>query len=164
MWTCVSCGELENEETFRFCFSCGAPAPADEEQTEAGRLSPPPTREFPPAGPDEEEEQQPPPPRAEGQEHGFRLPKALTSLGQRLLHTNSSGGEQVVSVKVSAEAQEALELLLQAGRYDNPAEAAGFLLEEGVKAQAELLWVIREKLSEIERLRAELRSIGGAGR
>jgi hypothetical protein len=169
MWTCVSCGESENEETFRFCFSCGAPAPADveqtdveqtdEEQTEVGKLSPPPTREFHPAEPDGE-----PPPREEEHEHGFKLPKALTSLGQRLRHTVTAGGEQVVSVKVSAEAQEALELLLQAGRYDNPADAAGFLLEEGVKAQAELLWVIREKLSEIERLRAELRSIGGGGR
>jgi len=164
MWTCVSCGELENEETFRFCFSCGAPAPADEkqsdeEQTEVGRLSPPPTREFRPAEPDGKL----PPREEEQEEHGFRLPKALTSLGQRLLHTNTAGGEQVVSVKVSAEAQEALELLMQAGRYDNPADAAGFLLEEGVKAQAELLWVIREKLSEIERLRAELRSIGGGG-
>ncbi len=160
MWTCVSCGETENEETFRFCFSCGAPAPADEEQTEMGKLSPPPTREFPPAEPEGE----PPPPREEEEhEHGFKLPKALTSLGQRLRQATTSGGEQVVSVKVSAEAQEALELLLQAGRYDNPADAAGFLLEEGVKAQAELLWVIREKLSEIERLRAELRSIGGGG-
>jgi hypothetical protein len=159
MWTCVSCGESENEETFMFCFSCGAPAPAAQGQTGVSKPGPPPTRELPPAEPEAEQQ----PPRAESQEHGFRLPKALTSLGQRLLHTNAAGGEQVVSVKVSAEAQEALELLLQAGRYDNPADAAGFLLEEGVKAQAELLWVIREKLSEIERLRAELRSIGGGG-
>jgi len=149
---------LENEETFRFCFACGAPAPAAEEQSEEGRLSPPQTRELPSAEPAEEE---PPPPGAEGQEHGFKLPRALTALGQKLRHAAAAGGEHVISVKVSEEAQEALELLLQAGRYDNPADAAGFLLEEGVKAQAELLWVIREKLSEIERLRAELRGIGG---
>ena len=159
MWTCVSCGETENEETFKFCFACGAAGPAAaEEHTQEGRPGLPQTREFPPAEPEEEQ-----PPAAEGQEHehGFKLPKALTSLGQRLRQATASGGEQVVSVRVSAEAQEALELLLQAGRYDNQADAAGFLLEEGVKAQAELLWVIREKLSEIERLRAELRSIGG---
>ena len=120
-------------------------------------MSTPQTREFPPVEPEGEQQ-----PRAEEQEHGFKLPKALTSLGQRLRHATSSGGDQVISVKVSAEAQEAVELLLQAGRYENPADAAGFLLEEGVKAQAELLWVIREKLSEIERLRAELRSIGGS--
>ncbi|HEX8115905.1 MAG TPA: hypothetical protein VF521_01410 [Pyrinomonadaceae bacterium] len=154
MWTCVSCGETENEETFRFCFACGAPAPAAEEHTPGSLPSPPQTREHSPAGPEEE-------PHHEAHESGFRLPKALTSLGQRLRQATSAGGEQVLSVKVSEEAQEAVELLLQAGRYDNAADAAGFLLEEGVKAQSELLWVIREKLSEIERLRAELRSIGG---
>ncbi|HWS90383.1 MAG TPA: zinc ribbon domain-containing protein [Pyrinomonadaceae bacterium] len=156
MWTCVSCGETENEETFKFCFSCGAPGPAAEGQAQEERPGPPQTREFPPAEPEAEQ-----PPEVEAHEHGFRLPKALTSLGQRLRQATSAGGEQVLSVKVSEEAQEAVELLLQAGRYDNAADAAGFLLEEGVKAQSELLWVIREKLSEIERLRAELRSIGG---
>lgn len=158
MWTCVSCGETENEETFKFCFACGAPGPAAVEQAqEEARPGPPPTRELSRVEPEEE-----PGPEAEEQEHGFRLPKALTSLGQRLRQATSAGGEQVLSVKVSEDAQEAVELLLQAGRYDNPADAAGFLLEEGVKAQSELLWVIREKLSEIERLRAELRSIGGS--
>ena len=157
MWTCVSCGETENEETFKFCFACGAAGPAAEGHTrEEGRDGPPQTRELSPVEPEEE-----PRPEPEEQEHGFRLPKALTSLGQRLRQATSAGGEQVLSVKVSEEAQEAVELLLQAGRYDNAADAAGFLLEEGVKAQSELLWVIREKLSEIERLRAELRSIGG---
>lgn len=156
MWTCINCGETENEETFKFCFACGAPMPAAEDHTQEGQAVPPQTRELPAAETGEEQ-----PPRADAQEHGFKLPKALTSLGQRLRHATSAGGEQVISVRVSEEAQEALELLLQAGRYDNPADAAGFLLEEGVKAQAELLWVIREKLSEIERLRAELRGIGG---
>lgn len=153
MWTCAVCGESENEESYKFCFACGAPYPAEGHAGE-GRRGPPQTRELSAAGPEGEQ-----PPAAEGEEHGFRLPKALTSLGQRLRH--AAAGDQVVSVRVSAEAQEALELLLQAGRYENPADAAGFLLEEGVKAQAELLWVIREKLSEIERLRAELRGIGG---
>jgi hypothetical protein len=158
MWTCVSCGETENEETFKFCFACGAAGPAAEAETREreGLPGPPQTREISPVEPEEEQR-----PEEEALEHGFRLPKALTSLGQRLRQATSSGDEKVVSVKVSAEAQEALELLLQAGRYDDPADAAGFLLEEGVKAQSELLWVIREKLSEIERLRAELRSIGG---
>jgi hypothetical protein len=156
MWSCVSCGESENEETFKFCFACGAPYPAAEEYRQEGEVVPPQTRELPAA---ETEGDQPP--KADAHEHGFKLPKALTSLGQRLRHATSAGGDQVISVRVSEDAQEALELLLQAGRYDNPADAAGFLLEEGVKAQAELLWVIREKLSEIERLRAELKNIGG---
>jgi hypothetical protein len=159
MWTCISCGETENEESFKFCFTCGAPNPAAEEHTQDGRLGPPQTRDATAAEP--EETLPPPPPEADAPEHGFKLPKALTSLGQKLRHAASAGSEQVIGVRVSEEAQEALGLLIQAGRYDNPADAAGFLLEEGVKAQAELLWVIREKLSEIERLRAELRNIGG---
>ncbi len=157
MWTCDTCGERENEETYKFCFACGAPGPDAEGHDREASPSPPATRELSPAEPEGEQR-----PEAEGQEHGFKLPKALASLGQRLRHATSSAGEQVISVRVSAEAQEAVELLLQAGRYDNPADAAGFLLEEGVKSQAELLWVIREKLAEIERLRAELRGIGGA--
>ena len=156
MWTCVSCGETENEDDFKFCLACGAPGPASGGQTWEGRPSPPQTRELITA----EHEAEPRPP-AEAQEHGFKLPKALASLGQKIRNAASAEGDQFVSVRVSAEAQEAVELLLQAGRYDNPADAAAFLLEEGVKAQSELLWVIREKLSEIERLRAELRSIGG---
>ena len=155
MWTCVSCGETENEEAYRFCFACGAGHPVGGEQAAEGRPGPPPTRELSPA--EEGEGREP-----EAEEHGFKFPKALASLGQRLRHAASAGGEQVLSVKVSEEAQEAVELLLQAGRYENPADAAGFLLEEGVKAQSELLWVIREKLSEIARLRAELKNLGGS--
>jgi hypothetical protein len=158
MKTCATCGEMENDDTFKFCFACGAPNHAAEEHTREGQVVPPQTREIPAAEPEGE---QPPRAEAQEQEHGFKLPKALTSLGQKLRHATSGGGEQVISVRVSEEAQEAVELLLQAGRYDNPAEAAGFLLEEGVKVQAEMLWMIREKLSEIERLRAELRGIGG---
>jgi Arc/MetJ-type ribon-helix-helix transcriptional regulator len=155
MWTCVTCDEAENEESFKFCFSCGAPGPTADEHTRDERLSRPEAAPAPPSKPWEE------PPAPETHDHGFKLPKALTSLGQRLRHATASAGDQVISVRVSQEAEEAVELLLQAGRYDNHADAAGFLLEEGVKAQAELLWVIREKLSEIERLRAELRGIGG---
>src|ERR1044071_4524664 len=157
MWTCVSCGETENEESFKFCFSCGAAGPAAEGDTREreGLPGPPQTRELSPAEPEEE-----PRPEPEEQEHGFRLPKALTTLGQKLRQATSSGDEKVGSLKVSAAAQEAVELLLQAGRFDDPADAAGFLLEEGVKAQSELLWVIKEKLSEIERLRCQLGRIG----
>ena len=154
MWVCVNCGEEENEDSFRFCFSCGAAVPTAEEHTQDMRLGQP---EATPAPPVEPAGAARPP---ETQEHGFNLPKALTSLGQRLRHAASAGGEQVISVRVSHESQEAVELLIQAGRFDNHADAAGFLLEEGVRAQEELLWVIREKLSEIERLRAELRGIG----
>ena len=88
MWTCVSCGETENEETFKFCFACGAPIPASEEHTRDERPGPPQTREISPAEPEGEQQ-----PGAEAREHGFKLPKALTSLGQRLRDATTSGGD-----------------------------------------------------------------------
>ena len=154
MWTCVNCGETENEEAYKFCYNCGEQNPAVDE------LSLGVTAERHAVAPLDEEPDELSPPQTEG-EQGFRLPKALTSLGQKLRQAaTSAGGEQVISVRVSPEAQEALDLLLQAGRFDNQSDAAGFLLEEGAMAQAELLQVIRQKLAEIARLRAELRGIG----
>jgi Arc/MetJ-type ribon-helix-helix transcriptional regulator len=152
MWTCESCGEAGNEDAYRFCYTCGAKNPAAEEAREG---APPPADDYFTEPADDA-----PPPREE-QEHGFKLPKALTSLGQKLRHaTAAAGGDHVISVRVSREAQEAVELLLEAGRFESQADAAGFLLEEGARSQAELLQLIRQKLSEIERLRAELRGIG----
>lgn len=154
MWTCAGCGEVENEGHYKFCYTCGAPNPALDE------LSAGPTAEHVALTDPAEMPEERPHHQADS-EHGFRLPKALTSLGQKLRQaTGSAGGEQVISVRASPEAQEAVDLLLQAGRFDNQADAAGFLLEEGARAQSELLTVIRQKLSEIERLRDELRGIG----
>ena len=158
MWTCVNCGEAENEDSFNFCYVCGAPGPTARAVSQGAGERP--TREVL-AAPAEDAQGEPP--RAEGQEHGFKLPNALASLGQRFRRAAPTGGEPVISVRVSHEAQEAVELLLQAGRFESQADAAGFLLEEGAKAQAELLNFIRRKLAEIERLQAELRGIGRTG-
>ena len=49
--------------------------------------------------------------------------------------------------------------LVQAGVFRNRAEAAGFLIEEGIRTQAALFERVRQKLAEIERLRAELRGL-----
>lgn len=155
MWLCVVCGERENEDPFKFCYSCGAPKPAPEDEALTWGARPP--QHEAAARPPVTEEPEPATPE---EEHGFKLPKALTSLGQRLRQATASGGDRVISVRVSPEVEESLELLLQAGRFDTQADAAGFLLEEGVRAQAQLLQVVRQKLSEIERLREELRGIG----
>ena len=71
----------------------------------------------------------------------------------------SANDDYVVAVKVSPESQEKLEALVQAGVFRNRAEAAGFLIEEGIKTQSPLFERVRQKLSEIERLRAELRGL-----
>ncbi len=92
-----------------------------------------------------------------------RIPESLASIGRDISRTVeralSAKDDYVVAVKVSHEAQERLEQLVQAGVFRSRAEAAAFLIDEGIKAQSELFGRVEQKLSEIERLRAELRGM-----
>ena len=92
-----------------------------------------------------------------------RIPESLASIGRDISRTVeralSAKDDYVVAVKVSHEAQERLEQLVQAGVFRSRADAAAFLIDEGIKAQAPLFDRVEQKLSEIERLRAELRGI-----
>ena len=92
-----------------------------------------------------------------------RIPESLASIGRDISRTVeralSAKDDYVVAVKVSHEAQEKLEQLVQAGVFRSRAEAAAFLIDEGIKAQHELFDRVSLKLSEIERLRAELRGM-----
>lgn len=92
-----------------------------------------------------------------------RIPESLSAIGRDISRTiekaMSAKDDYVVAVKVSPESQEKLEALVQAGVFRNRAEAAGFLIEEGIKTQSALFERVRQKLSEIERLRAELRGL-----
>jgi Arc/MetJ-type ribon-helix-helix transcriptional regulator len=92
-----------------------------------------------------------------------RIPESLSAIGRDISRTiekaMSAKDDYVVAVKVSPESQEKLEALVQAGVFRNRAEAAGFLIEEGIKTQSALFERVRQKLSEIERLRAELRGM-----
>src|SRR5262250_2085181 len=92
-----------------------------------------------------------------------RIPESLSAIGRDISRTIekaiSAKDDYVVAVKVSPESQEKLEALVQAGVFRNRAEAAGFLIEEGIKTQSALFERVRQKLSEIERLRAELRGL-----
>ena len=92
-----------------------------------------------------------------------RIPESLSAIGRDISRTIekaiSAKDDYVVAVKVSPESQEKLEALVQAGVFRNRAEAAGFLIEEGIKTQSPLFERVRQKLSEIERLRAELRGL-----
>lgn len=91
-----------------------------------------------------------------------RIPDALGALGRTLERAISAKDEYVVAVKVSAEAQAQLEKLVQAGVFRSRAEAAAYLIDEGIIAQAALFARVDQKLSEIERLRAELRGMVGS--
>ena len=92
-----------------------------------------------------------------------RIPESLASIGRDISRTVeralSAKDDYVVAVKVSHDAQERLEQLVQAGVFRSRAEAAAFLIDEGIKAQAPLFERVSAKLSEIERLRAELRGM-----
>ncbi len=92
-----------------------------------------------------------------------RIPESLASIGRDISRTVeralSAKDDYVVAVKVSHEAQERLEQLVQAGVFRSRAEAAAFLIDEGIKSQHELFDRVALKLSEIERLRAELRGM-----
>ena len=92
-----------------------------------------------------------------------RIPESLTAIGRDISRTieraMSAKDEYVVAVKVSPEAQEKLEQLVQAGVFHNRAEAAGFLIDEGIRVQSALFERVEQKLAEIERLRAELRGM-----
>jgi Arc/MetJ-type ribon-helix-helix transcriptional regulator len=92
-----------------------------------------------------------------------RIPESLSAIGRDISRTIekaiSAKDDYVVAVKVSPESQEKLEALVQAGVFRSRAEAAGFLIEEGIKTQSALFERVRQKLSEIERLRAELRGL-----
>jgi Arc/MetJ-type ribon-helix-helix transcriptional regulator len=84
-----------------------------------------------------------------------RIPESLSAIGRDISRTI----EKAISAKISPEAQEKLEALVQAGVFRSRAEAAGFLIDEGIKTQSALFERVRQKLAEIERLRAELRGL-----
>lgn len=92
-----------------------------------------------------------------------RIPESLSAIGRDISRTIekaiSAKDDYVVAVKISPEAQDKLEALVQAGVFRNRAEAAGFLIDEGIKTQSALFERVRQKLAEIERLRAELRGL-----
>ena len=92
-----------------------------------------------------------------------RIPESLSAIGRDISRTIeraiSAKDDYVVAVKVSHEAQDKLEQLVQAGVFRSRAEAAAFLIDEGIKSQTPLFDRVQQKLSEIERLRAELRGM-----
>jgi hypothetical protein len=92
-----------------------------------------------------------------------RIPESLSAIGRDISRTIeraiSAKDDYVVAVKVSQAAQEKVDQLVAAGIFRNRAEAASFLIEEGIKTQAALFERVQQKLAEIERLRAELRGM-----
>lgn len=98
-------------------------------------------------------------------EMAARIPEQLSAIGRDISRTIekaiSAKDDYMLAVKVSAEASHRLNQLVQAGVFGTRAEAASFLIDEGLKTQKDLFERVEQKLAEIERLRAELRGIVG---
>jgi len=94
-----------------------------------------------------------------------RLPEQLSAIGRDISRTIeraiSAKDDYMLAVKVSHDAQVRLGQLVQAGVFGTRAEAAAFLIDEGIKTQSALFERVEQKLGEIERLRAELRGMVG---
>jgi hypothetical protein len=92
-----------------------------------------------------------------------RIPEQLSAIGRDISRTIeraiSAKDDYMLAVKVSADAQIKLGQLVQAGVFGTRAEAASFLIDEGIKTQTALFERVEQKLGEIERLRAELRGL-----
>jgi len=92
------------------------------------------------------------------QKTGEALNKATESIG-KAIESALSARDHVVMVRVNEDSLKSLDALVQTGIFKSRSEAAAFLISEGVKAQAPLFERIAERISEIERLRAELKGI-----
>lgn len=94
-----------------------------------------------------------------------RIPEQLSAIGRDISRTIeraiSAKDDYMLAVKVSSGASHKLGQLVQAGVFGTRAEAASFLIDEGIKTQTALFERVEQKLAEIERLRAELRGMVG---
>ena len=82
-----------------------------------------------------------------------RVPETVNKAVERAMNVRDT----TVLVRLSEPSSDAIDTLVSAGIFKGRADAAAFLIEEGIKAQAPLFQRIQDKLSEIERQRAELR-------
>ncbi|HMV46950.1 MAG TPA: hypothetical protein PLD20_12695 [Blastocatellia bacterium] len=82
-----------------------------------------------------------------------RVPDTVNKAVERALNVRDT----TVLVRLSDASSDAIDTLVSAGIFKSRAEASAFLIDEGIKAQSALFQRIQDKLSEIEKLRNELR-------
>ncbi|MGH9840584.1 MAG: hypothetical protein ACREEM_17540 [Blastocatellia bacterium] len=83
-----------------------------------------------------------------------RVPEGVSRAVERAINVRDT----TVLIRLSDASSDSLDTLVSAGIFKSRSEAASFLIDEGIKAQAPLFQRIQDKLSEIERLRVELRN------
>ena len=82
-----------------------------------------------------------------------RVPESVNKAVERALYVRDT----TVLLRLSEPSSDAIDTLVSAGIFKGRADAASFLIDEGIKAQASLFQKIQDKLTEIEKLRDELR-------
>lgn len=82
-----------------------------------------------------------------------RVPETVNKAVERAMNVRDT----TVLVRLSDASSDAIDTLVSAGIFKGRADAAAFLIDEGIKAQAALFQRIQDKLGEIEKLREELR-------
>jgi Arc/MetJ-type ribon-helix-helix transcriptional regulator len=83
-----------------------------------------------------------------------RVPDTFSKAVERAINVR----DNTVLLRLSDESSDKVDTLVSAGIFKSRAEAAAFLIEEGIKAQSALFQRIQDKLTEIEKLLSELRS------
>jgi len=83
-----------------------------------------------------------------------RVPESVNKAVERALNVRDT----TILVRMSDASSDAIDTLVSAGIFKSRAEAAVFLIDEGIKSQAQLFQRIEDKLGEIERIREELRT------
>jgi len=92
------------------------------------------------------------------QKTGEVFNKATESIG-KAIESALSARDHVVMVRVNDDSLKKLDALVQSGIFKSRSESAAFLISEGVKGQQALFDRISERITEIERLRSELKDI-----
>ena len=82
-----------------------------------------------------------------------RVPDTFNKAVERAMNVRDT----TVLIRLSDESSDNVDTLVSAGVFRSRSEAAAFLIEEGIKAQSALFQRIQDKLTEIEKLRSELR-------
>jgi Arc/MetJ-type ribon-helix-helix transcriptional regulator len=83
-----------------------------------------------------------------------RVPDTFSKAVERAINVRDT----TVLLRLSDESSDKVDTLVSAGVFRSRAEAAAFLIEEGIKAQSALFQRIQDKLTEIEKLRSDLRN------
>ena len=67
--------------------------------------------------------------------------------------------DNVVMVRINKESLKKMDELVDAGLFKSRSESAAFLIREGIKAREDIYNKINEKISEIQKLKEELKDI-----